>query len=120
MMMTIRIDIDDPSFPSDEADRTTTTEDDTVGFRILRGAPESKQVHLEAHEDTAVLTPELLPARGDNVSGASYEWLDSAAPVTDEGLVYYLEEIDGGGQSTRYGPVSVGGVSAGAQQRLAP
>jgi uncharacterized delta-60 repeat protein len=82
----------------------TTLEIDTVGFNLYRsGAPDGEYVRLNDH-----LIPSQSPG---SVFGATYTWLDEGVQI---GTTYYykLEDIEVGGQSTLYGPVS---TSAGGQ-----
>ena len=78
---------------------TTATEIDTAGFRLLRanGAREKGLINL---------TPKLIPSRGQEAVGASYEFLDTTASRGGR-LAYYLEDIDLFGRATRHGPAIV-------------
>lgn len=76
----------------------TTVELNTVGFRVLR-ASGTREKALE------LLTPELIPAKGNNLVGAEYVFEDSTAPSGT--LVYYLEDVDSFGRTTRHGPVTI-------------
>ncbi len=75
----------------------TETETNTAGFNIYKSPePESGRVRLNE---------ELLPAKGNSVTGASYSFLDTGPAA---GVYYYhLEDIDLTGGSTIHGPVSV-------------
>ncbi len=78
---------------------TTATEIDNVGFRVLRGV-EGREKSLE------LLTPELIPARGNDLVGADYEFLDDTQRLSGT-VQYYLEDVDVFGRTTRHGPVEV-------------
>ncbi len=72
----------------------TETEIDTVGFRIWRS--NTKDGNYKA------LNKRLVPAKGDAVQGACYEFVDSQC----QGSCYYrMEEIDTHGVSTFYSPI---------------
>ena len=72
----------------------------SVGFRVLPERADAGKKTLE------VLTPQLIPARGNSLVGADYEFLDSTPGL--RGMVsYYLEDIDIWGRVTRHGPVAV-------------
>ena len=76
----------------------TAAEIDNAGFNIVRSDT--------AEGPYQQLTTSIIPALGNSVSGASYEWKD----VTSEpGKTYYykLEDIDTRGNSTYHGPVFV-------------
>lgn len=71
----------------------TTVEIDNAGFRILRA---------QEGEESVVISP-LIPARGTELTGAEYEFLDRDRL---KGTVkYYLDDIDVFGVATRHGPV---------------
>jgi hypothetical protein len=74
----------------------TGTEIDNAGFNLFRtstqGGPYVK------------ITDPLIPARGAEVFGASYSFIDKPG----EGTFYYmLEDVDTSGQGTLHGPVQV-------------
>ena len=52
------------------------------------------------------MPPELIPARGTELLGATYEYLDASKGMSDQ-VQYYLEAIDLWGRTTRHGPVEV-------------
>jgi len=76
----------------------TAVELDTLGFRVLRGTS-GREKSLE------LLTPQMIPAKGTNLVGAEYTFVDTLSPRGP--LVYYLEEIDLFGRTERHGPVTV-------------
>ena len=74
----------------------TATESDNAGFHVFRspaGADEYRRI-----------TTALIPAEGDEFTGASYELLDEDV-TAGETYLYRLEDIDIYGQSTFHGPV---------------
>jgi hypothetical protein len=78
----------------------TIAEVDNVGFRILRLRDASQA------ESLRILTPQLIPAQGNELSGATYEHVD----VSTRGagvFHYFLEDTDVHGVATLHGPVSV-------------
>ncbi len=52
-----------------------------------------------------MVTPQLIPAKGTELGGASYEYLDTDRPAGT--VLYYLEDVDRWGTITRHGPVVV-------------
>ena len=52
------------------------------------------------------MTSPLILARGSELSGARYEYLDRPGGKPDT-LVYYLEDLDFSGQVTLHGPLAV-------------
>jgi hypothetical protein len=78
----------------------TISEIDNIGFRLLRERVVGREKSIE------VITPELIPARGNNLVGADYEFVDTTQGL--RGTVrYYLEDIDSWGRTTRHGPVEI-------------
>ncbi len=78
----------------------TGSEWNSLGFHILRS--------LEPEAVGAVtITPALIRASGSSQIGADYNWHDPAPP-TGQRVYYWLQELALDGQSTIYGPVSVG------------
>lgn len=73
---------------------STTVEYNSRGFRVLRSP--TGQI-----SDAVVVSPNLISARSSR--GASYSWVDPAAPA-DPRLTYWLVEVDLDGTETRYGP----------------
>ena len=66
---------------------------------------------MTAERATATLaTAGVIAATGAG-TGASYEWVDAAAPSGT--AFYWLEEIETSGALTEYGPATVGGVFRG-------
>ena len=85
----------------------TSIEIDTVAFSVLRAewAPSSR-----VDTGTVVLrvvTEQPLPARGNALGGAEYEFLDRSPMTPGRPLHYYLEDIDLFGRTTRHGPAAV-------------
>ena len=75
---------------------TTASEIDNAGFRLLRGS-EAKNLQ--------VVSP-WIPAKGDELTGGDYEYLERfAGPL--RGTLYYLEDIDVFGRRTRHGPIKI-------------
>ncbi len=77
---------------------TTAFERNNAGFRLLRET-EGKEKVLET------LTPVMISARGDQLNGASYQFLDEDKLVPGT-VNYYLEDIDFNGEVTRHGPIA--------------
>ena len=68
----------------------TASEIDNAGFRLWRAdAKDGEYVRI---------VEDLIPAEGDEVTGASYSWFD--ASVSGSGHFYKLEDIDYSGEST--------------------
>lgn len=76
----------------------TATEFEVVGFHVLRSDTGERA-------GAAAITPELIAAEGDRVTGASYAFLD-AAPPGDAPARYWLEVWNADGSRDEYGPVS--------------
>ncbi len=76
----------------------TATEASNAGYRLLRAGT--------ANGDYQPITPSLIPAVGDEFSGASYEFTDNDVEA-GETYWYKLEDIDINGESTFHGPVDV-------------
>ena len=75
----------------------TGTERDTAGFHLVRS-----RVEAGGYER---VTGAIIPAEGDEFTGASYEFIDD---TVDEGTWYYkLEAVDLTGTSEFFGPVDV-------------
>lgn len=76
----------------------TLSEIDHAGFRILREAPAGNLMNM---------TPRLIAPRsaGGELDGATYRWIDRAAPLTM--VRYWLEDVDTRGVATRHGPLMV-------------
>lgn len=76
----------------------TNSEQDTYGFKLYRSGTADRSA-------ATLLTPTALPGHGrGTVAGASYSFVDTS-PLTGASS-YWLEEIDLGGTSTWYGPIS--------------
>jgi hypothetical protein len=79
---------------------STASEIDNAGFRVLRERVVRNEKSIE------LLTPQLIPARGNSLVGAEYEFFDATPGL--RGLIrYYLEDVDYWGRATRHGPVEV-------------
>ena len=75
----------------------TATERDMAGFHLVRS-----RVEAGGYER---VTGAIIPAEGDEFTGASYEFIDD---TVDEGTYYYkLEAVDLTGASEFFGPVDV-------------
>jgi hypothetical protein len=81
----------------------TATEIDNAGFNLYRGTAKGMW--------STRLTEELIPARGNEVQGATYTFTDYAAAP---GVVHYywLEDVDLYGKSSMHGPVGAAAASA--------
>lgn len=75
----------------------TATETDNAGFNIYR-AKYRRGPYIMVND-------ELIEAKGDSVSGASYSYVD--IPERSGRYFYKLEDIDTNGKSTLHGPVKV-------------
>ena len=74
----------------------TATEKDNAGFNLYRS--------LAATGDYVKITSSMLPAEGNEFTGASYEFVDGDL---EAGTYYYkLEAIDLNGQAEYFGPVA--------------
>ena len=82
----------------------TVVEKDNVGFRVLREAGRGKVPLAVTHP--------LVPAAGTELSGAAYQFLDTA-PSTATRAVYWLEAIDLFGEVTRFGPATTPTANGG-------
>jgi len=82
----------------------TAAELDTLGFHLYRATSPAGPFTR--------LTAELIPARGDALTGASYAYADAPGAGA---FSYELEAVLVGGGVTRHGPV---GVQVGLPQRL--
>jgi hypothetical protein len=74
-------------------------------------------LHLHRATDPAGpytrITPALIPAKGDAVSGAGYSYLDTAAGDPTGVYYYQPEDIDTSAVSTFHGPVSTASGATG-------
>ena len=86
----------------------TGTEIDNVGFHLWRADA--------IDGDYSQITPALIPAEGNEVSGAFYSYRDSHVE-TGERYWYKLEDIDQNGAGTFHGPVS---AKAGSIKLVSP
>jgi hypothetical protein len=75
----------------------TASEKDNLGFYLWRADGPS--------EDYRRITPALIPATGDAVTGAQYAYQDFDV-ILGESYSYKLEDIDTAGVSAFHGPVS--------------
>ncbi|MDD8026395.1 MAG: SBBP repeat-containing protein, partial [Acidobacteriota bacterium] len=75
----------------------TAAETDNAGFHLWRAEGEN-----EPYER---ITPALIPARGDAISGAVYAYPDYDV-VAGRSYLYRLEDVDTNGESTFHGPAS--------------
>ena len=94
---------------------TTVTEVDTVGFRLLRITPGSREKALK------VIAP-MIPASGTGLTGATYQFLDNTYRP-GSAAQYYVEDIDIFGKVTRHGPIVVERIAptrAATEHRVVP
>ncbi len=89
----------------------TSAEFDNVGFRVIRVAIDGKQ------RTETVLNSGLIPARGSELGGASYSYLDNSEQPGGE-VEYYLEDVDLYGVVTRHGPAVSADGDGGKSQSL--
>ena len=82
----------------------TGTEQHTMGFHLLRSATQNRA-------DAQVITSTLIPAEGNEVTGATYTHDDHTA-ASDGVYTYWLQEIEVDGTPNEYGPVLVRGPLA--------
>jgi hypothetical protein len=83
---------------------STSAEFNNMGFRVLRSQD----------GQTPVAISSLIPSRGTQLQGASYEFADTANKRRGSVYTYYLEDVDNEGTVTRRGgPVSVQITSPG-------
>jgi hypothetical protein len=81
-----------------EVEWTTATETDNAGFNVYRSQ--------DKDGGRMTINSRLILARGDEVKGAEYSYVDYAV---QEGTSYYywLEDVDLGGKTMLHGPVTV-------------
>jgi len=75
----------------------TQSESDHFGFRVLRSTDGGVTIEPLGG---------IIPARGSEIEGADYEYLDDVGRMSGA-VSYWLEDIDLFGIVTRHGPVSV-------------
>jgi hypothetical protein len=75
----------------------TSAELGVAGFHILRSDSDERA-------GAERITPELIEAVGDSVSGAAYTWVDKRP--AQEGTRYWLEVVNLDGTPEEYGPVA--------------
>ena len=75
---------------------TTLSEIKNAGFRLWRSGPDGR---------VEPIGPALIPARGGELGGGIYCFVDEAAPRS--ALRYWLEDVSLTGVATRHGPVAV-------------
>ncbi len=89
----------------------TAAEIDNEGFNLYR------RMGTAAWQK---INPGLIPAQGDPVTGASYEYVDRGLP-SGTTYEYMLEDVDTSGKTTEHGPVQATIAAVGpAIQLLAP
>ncbi len=76
----------------------TASEPDNAGFHVLRAAG--------VGDDFQRITPTLIPAEGDPIHGAEYEWIDVDV-VAGSSYRYLLQDVDIRGNVSHHGPVDV-------------
>jgi hypothetical protein len=79
---------------------TTASESDNAGFKVVRVVYSRDKA---ARYQT--LTPQLIPAKGNTLEGADYQFVDVTAPAGRVG--YLLFDVDNNGRETQHGPVLV-------------
>ncbi|MDD8025834.1 MAG: SBBP repeat-containing protein [Acidobacteriota bacterium] len=86
----------------------TASERDNAGFHLWKKA--------ETEKEFVRMTPALIPARGDMVLGAIYEYVDGGV---EEGTryLYKLECVDMNGENSFHGPIE---AMAGTIELLSP
>ncbi|GAB4442516.1 MAG: hypothetical protein OHK0015_41230 [Chloroflexi bacterium OHK40] len=89
----------------------TGTERNTLGFHILRSATGNLA-------DATRVTLALIPARGGPAEGAAYNWTDGEATDPAVPVSYWLEELETGGNTLRYGPARPGAAPATGPYRI--
>lgn len=88
----------------------TGTELDNAGFNLHRATSEAGPY--------TKINGDLLPAKGDAVSGAAYRYLDPDAGDPAQLYYYQLEDIDLNGVSTFHGPIVAGSNLSGEAGRF--
>ena len=88
----------------------TASELNVLGYNIYRGTSDDRTAATK-------ISPSLIAATGDGVSGASYSWADSSAAA---GTIYryWLEVVDTDGTTEEYGPVALAPEVAALSPRL--
>lgn len=81
----------------------TAAEFSNAGFLVYRAREAAPGVYIPY----ARLTDQMIPARGDEMSGATYYFVDSDPVAAGEVRAYFLEDIDLAGAVTRHGPAIV-------------
>jgi hypothetical protein len=79
----------------------TALEKDHAGFRIVR------RIDGVRKRDADAVTPEVIPAKGGDLQGADYEYLDATKGLAGRTVAYYLESIDLFGNVVTHGPAIV-------------
>lgn len=91
-----------PSFGEAVAIRwSTAAEWDNVGFMVYRALRASNGLYVKGDP----ISPDIIPAAGNEISGADYEIMDPLPLYEGEERFYYLEDIDIMGVATLHGPV---------------
>lgn len=82
----------------------TATEQRTLGFYLLRSTTGQRT-------DAQRITPDLITAAGDDVTGATYDWADY--DVARDGVYrYWLQEVETDNTINEYGPIVFRGPDA--------
>jgi subtilisin-like proprotein convertase family protein len=81
---------------------TTAAEIDNQGFRVLRESA--------SREKRMTVVSGFIPAAGNGIEGASYEFLDNQLDQIGAGTRYWIETIDIYGRVERHGPIDVTGT----------
>jgi hypothetical protein len=77
---------------------TTSSEQDTYGFRVMRSSDGNRERAVEA-------TPEVILAQHRGTQGGSYRWTDATADPNAR-YTYWLVEIETSGKTIEYGPAA--------------
>jgi hypothetical protein len=78
---------------------TTSFESDNAGFRVLRQDAEQREKAL-------VAVSGVIPSAGNNLTGATYEFVDESRGAATA-QVYFIESIDIYGRQIQHGPIQV-------------
>jgi hypothetical protein len=88
---------------------TTSAEVNTWGFHLYRSADGTRA-------NAARITPELVLGKGRG-QGATYDWIDAGA-APGVAYSYWLQEVELGGATSEYGPVTVAGTPATSRDKV--
>jgi len=88
---------------------TTASELNTAGFNIFRG--------LAADDEMAQLNTRLISPSPDALSGGNYRFEDRSA-IPGQTYIYYVEEVESSGATSRFGPIEIQANSGGKAEGL--